>query len=155
MITNNNEFDLRAYQKLQTIHRILCVVIILFIIIVVLFNKRMAANVIAKNDNSLLYVALLATILFPISSNYVYHRRIQSIDLDEQVKYRFIKFKVATVVRYLWIAGAAVLNVMVWFFTANIQMAVALSFLLLILIIIRPVKAKVIRTLRMKNLKPK
>ncbi len=150
MITNNNELDLKAYKKLQIIHLVFCLVTALFIVIVVLLNKRVGANVITRNDNSLFYVGVLATILFPISSNYVYSRRLEAIDLDERVKYRFSKFITASVVRYLWIGGAAILDVMVWFFTANVQMAGCLSFLLLVFIVIRPVRAKVIRTLRLK-----
>ena len=150
---DNNELDIKAYKNLQTIHWVFCAVMASFIVIIFAFNKLVGYNVITKNDNSLLYVAFLATSIFPIISNYVFYKRLEAIDLDEPVKFRFQNFLNANVIRYLWISGAGVLNLMVWFFTATLLLAIFNGFLLLVLIIIRPIKFKVIRTLRLKPIK--
>jgi len=123
---------------------------IVFIVIIIGFNQLVGGNIINRNDNSLLYVGFLATVLFPIISNFIFYKRLEAIDLDEPVKFRFGKFLTANVIRYLWLAGAGVLDMFVWFLTSTLLIAVFNIFLLLVFIIIRPIKWKVIRTLRMK-----
>jgi len=150
----NNELDVRQYKKLQTVHGIFTAVTAAFTVIIVALNKLVGANILNKNDNSLIYVAFAATILFPIISNYIFYKRVEEIDLDDSVKFRFNNFLIANVVRYLWIAGAAVLDMLVWFFTATMLVGAFMGFLMLIFILIRPIKWKVIRTLRLKPMNP-
>jgi len=150
----SNELDPVAYKKLQIVHGLFAVVIAAFVVIIVCFNKHVASNVLSRNDNSLLYVAFAATILFPIISNYIFYRRVEEIDLDEPVKFRFNNFLTANIIRYLWIFGAATLDLLVWFFSATILIAAFVGFLFLIFLLIRPIKPKVIRTLRLKPIKP-
>jgi len=147
---SNNELDQPSYKKLQTVHGVFTTVIGIFVIIIVAFNKSVGANILNRNDNSLLYVSFAATILFPIISNYIFYKRVEEIDLDEPVKFRLSNFLTANVVRYLWIAGAGALDLLVWFFTATMLIAAFMGFLFIIFILIRPIKWKVIRTLRMK-----
>jgi len=146
----NNELDTQWYKKLQIVHGIFTILAGIFIIIVVIFNKQVGANILTRNDNTLLYVAIAATLLFPIISNYVFYRRIEQINLDEPVRFRFGNYLTASVLRYLWITGAGILDIMVWFFTATILIAGCLGLLFLVMLLIRPVKLKVIRTLRLK-----
>lgn len=146
----NNELDAKSYKTLQTVHWAFASAIAVFIIIIVSLNKLVGANILNRNDNSLLYVAFAATILFPIISNYLFYKRIEEIDLDEPVKFRFKNYLTASIIRYLWIAGAGILDLMVWFFTATMLIAAFIGFLFLIFILIRPIKFKVIRTLRLK-----
>ena len=150
----NNELDTAAYKKLQIVHGLFAMVIAVFIIVIVCFNNRVASNILSRNDNSLLYVAFAATILFPIISNYIFYRRIEEIDLDEPVKFRFNNFLTANIIRYLWIFGAATLDLLVWFFSATLLIAAFIGFLFLIFLLIRTIKIKVIRTLRLKPTKP-
>ncbi|WP_448702051.1 hypothetical protein ACFGVR_07170 [Mucilaginibacter sp. AW1-3] len=149
----NNELDDKAYKKLQIAHRIFAAIVAIFIVIVVSLNKLVGANILNRNDNSLLYVAFAATILFPIISNYIFYKRVEEIDLDEPVKYRFNNFFNANIIRYIWITGAGILDLMVWFFTATMLIAAFIGFLFLIFLLIRPIKSKVIRTLRLKPMK--
>lgn len=146
----NNELDAKSYKTLQTVHWIFASAIAVFIIVIVAFNKHVGANILNRNDNSLLYVALAATVLFPIISNYLFYKRVEEIDLDEPVRFRFKNYLTASVIRYLWITGAGMLDVMVWFFTATMMIAAFVGFLFLVFILIRPIKFKVIRTLRLK-----
>ena len=146
----NNELDIRWYKKLQIIHAVFTVFTFIFVLIVVIFNKQVTGNIITRNDNTLLYVALTATVLFPIISNYVFNKRVEQIDLDEPVRFRFSNYLTASVFRYLWILGGGILNLMVWFFTANILIGALLGVLFLVMLLVRPVKLKVIRTLRLK-----
>src|SRR5476651_157533 len=140
----NNELDARSYKTLQTVHWVFASALAVFIIIIVAFNKHDGANILNRNDISLLYVALAATILFPIISNYLFYKRVEEIDLDEPVRFRFKNYLTASVIRYLWITGAGILDIMVWFFTATMLIAAFIGFLFLVFILIRPIKFKVI-----------
>jgi hypothetical protein len=146
----NNELDDKSYKTLQIIHWVFASTVAAFVIVIVSLNKLVGANILNRNDNSLLYVAFAATILFPIISNYLFYKRVEEIDLDEPVRFRFKNYLTASIIRYLWIAGAGILDLMVWFFTATILIAAFVGFLFLIFILIRPIKFKVIRTLRLK-----
>lgn len=146
----HNELDAQWYKKLQVIYGIFTILTGVFMAIVVAFNKQVGTNILTRNDNTLLYVAIATTLLFPIISNYVFYKRIERIDLDEPVRFRFSNYLTASILRYAWIAGAGILNILVWFFTATMLIAGCLGFLLLVMLLIRPVKLKVIRTLRLK-----
>ncbi|OCX50268.1 hypothetical protein BEL04_23450 [Mucilaginibacter sp. PPCGB 2223] len=146
----NNELDPGAYKKLQVIHAVFAAITAVFVIIIVCLNKHVGANILNRNDNSLLYVAFAATILFPIISNYVFYKRVEEIDLDEPVRFRFSNFLTANIIRYMWIFGAATLDLMVWFFTATILVAAFVGFLFLVFLLIRPIRFKVVRMLRLK-----
>jgi len=150
---DNNELDVKAYKRLQGYHIAFCVVMILFTGVIIAFNTVVGYNVLNKNDNTLLYIAFFSTCIFPVISNYIFYKRLEGIDLDEPVRFRLKNFNKANIVRYLWIVGAGAINVMIWFLTATLLLAIFNGFLLLVLIIIRPIKFKVIRTLRLKPTK--
>jgi hypothetical protein len=150
---DNNELDIKAYKRLQNAHIVFCVIMIFFTGIIIAFNKLVGNNVLNRNDNTLLYIGFFATSVFPIISSYIFNKRLEEIDLDEPVRFRLKNFISASIIRYLWIVGAGAINVMVWFLSATLLLAVFNGFLLLVLIIIRPIRFKVIRTLRLKPMK--
>jgi hypothetical protein len=150
---DNNELDIKAFKRLQYIHLTFCIIMILLIVIILLLNQLVSNNIINRNDNTLLYIAFFATCMFPIISNSIFHRRLEGIDLDEPVKFRLKKFIHANIMRYIWIIGAGIINVMMWYLTATLLLAIFNGFLLLVLLIIRPVKFKVIRILRLRPTK--
>ncbi len=144
---NNPNQQPSSFIVLQIIHGGLCLSPLLFLIVTSSINKNQAHSDIRPNDVPLIYAALIAALVSPVAGNYIFRKKLLEIDANSAVAEKFKAYLTICIIRYALLEAAALFNIVTAFLTGNLIASVASVILLLYMVMIRPVKTKVINEL--------
>lgn len=141
----------QPFKTLQIIHGALIMGMVLFLVLTSSINENQAHTTIEPNDIPFLYIALIAAIAAPIVSNFIFRKKIFEINNRASLTTKFKRYVSACIVRYALVEGTTLLSIVVSYITGNILASVIAVALIIYMIMIRPIKRKVITDLNITD----
>lgn len=145
---NNSNQNTQPFKTLQIIHAALCAGLIMFLAVTLFLNGGKWHTDITAHDVPLFYVAITFVVGMPFLSNLMYQKKLALVDLKAPANTKVVQYTTACIIRYALIEGAALFNVVAWFVTGNLILAIVAGALILFMIALRPVKSKVMTILQ-------
>lgn len=138
----------QPFKTLQILHLAMCMAVILFLATTLIKNNGKGHTDIRPHDTVMLCVAIAFAIVLPLLSQMMYQKKLAEIDMAAPLNTRIAQFTTACLIRYAVLEAAGLFNVVVWYVTGNLILAITGGAIIVLMIALRPVKNKVINTLQ-------
>ncbi|RKR81168.1 hypothetical protein BDD43_1312 [Mucilaginibacter gracilis] len=138
----------QPFRALQFVHGALCAGAILFLAFTMVLNGKKGHTEITHTDQYVLYIAIALALTMPFLSYMIFFNKVAKIDKAAPLSERITRYTSACIVRYATLQGVALFNLATWFATKNLILAAVGGAIILFLIVLRPVKRKVMADLQ-------
>lgn len=143
-------------KPLKLIHGSFCFSIFLFASVVCFLKKDILIFdfTLSNTDkffNTLSFVAVIFTVVAMNLGTYLFNKQIHKIDVSSSPKKKFDQYQVAFLIKSALLEAASIFSIVMCLTTYNIYFIVVASFSFIALLLMRPNKEKVYKTLQIQD----